>query len=44
MTDGFNHFYWKEIVGTILWISLIYFLVGADGWNHCKGWLEQFLY
>lgn len=40
MTDGSNRFYWKEIVGTILWIGLIYFLLQEEGWNQLREWLK----
>ncbi len=33
--------YLKEILGTLLWIALIYLLIRQDGFNRCSEFLEN---
>ncbi|MEM7600388.1 MAG: hypothetical protein AAF357_03110 [Verrucomicrobiota bacterium] len=41
MSERSNAFYWKEIVGTILWITLIYFLFHEDFGELYYEWLKR---
>ena len=39
MEEGF---YWKEIIGTLIWIALLVWLFQLDGLERCQQWWEQF--
>ncbi len=42
MTLKSYRLYWKEIVGTILWIGLTFFLIQGNGWEMLQAWWAQF--
>ncbi|MDF1659030.1 MAG: hypothetical protein P1U58_15545 [Verrucomicrobiales bacterium] len=41
MTERSNAFYWKEIMGTILWIAAVYFFFGEDFRELYREWLKR---
>lgn len=36
-----EHFYWKEIVGTLIWVGLLIWLFQPGNIEGCRDWIEE---